>query len=152
MRKKDVQEETKSAKELAADAEDVLMASQMAEVVMGKHADAGDREKSKKFLKYQFTESEKKTLSEEMARNVKEKDSVTNELKSIQGQFNARKKQAEAVISECAEKISSGYEYRQIDCETVRDFATGYVIAQRLDTYEIVENRKMTMADRQMTI
>ena len=133
-------------------ADDVKKAADMAEDAVGKKRFNTTRSKCERYLKYQFTESEKKSLSEELARNVKERDSAKNELNSIKGQFGARIKQSEAAILEYAEKVTSGYEYRPTECEEIKDFNAGMVTVRRCDSWEVVESRRMTGADRQMVI
>jgi hypothetical protein len=110
------------------------------------------REKDRKFLKYKFSKEELRFISEELARAVNEKDDVESELKSIKSQFDSRKKLAEEAITKFAKQISSGYEYRNVDVEIVKDFTVGTVTTWRLDTDEIVETRRMTGSDRQMRI
>ncbi len=152
--------------------EDTIMANQMAQkalnpVIENHLADAGlledfhelsdtqnhrIRQKSQQSIKYTFTEIEKKKISEQLAQAVLEKDMAQNELKSVKGQFDARKKTADALISLHAQQLQSGYEYRMTDCEIIKDFRTGMIITRRLDTLDVVESHKMTGADRQMVI
>ena len=110
------------------------------------------REKDRKYLKYKFSVEEKRAASEELARSINEKEAAESELKSIKSQFDSRKKMAEEAISKYAQQISTGYEYRQVDVEIIKDFTLGTVTVWRMDTDEIVETRRMTGADRQMKI
>ena len=48
--------------------------------------------------------------------------------------------------------VSSGEEYREIDCDDVFDYDTGRVTRHRLDTGEVVIERPMTDEERQRSI
>ncbi len=106
-------------------------------------------DKTTRFLKYAFDEEEKKVLANEMALAVLSKDAAEDELVAVRAQISSRVKEAQGKLSSVAEKLRSGYEYRQIDCEIEKDFVAGKVRITRIDTGEIVEERKISDADAQ---
>lgn len=48
-----------------------------------------------------------------------------------------------------AQELRQGWELRQIPCEALYDYATGRVSITRVDTQELVDERAMTIDERQ---
>ena len=135
---------------------------------MPKQSTATRTEKTteKKFLKCILTEEEKKQVASEMAQAICQKDSLENdsaikdwgeerglcshcrnEMESIKAQIKAKVKEYEATIIGNAEKIRSGYEMREIECEMEIDRSQNMVWTTRLDTGEIIKERNLTFAE-----
>jgi uncharacterized FlaG/YvyC family protein len=108
--------------------------------------------KTVRFLKYEFSDSEKAELADEMARAVCDATQTRMKLKSVQKQINAEIQQYEAEIASCAEKLRSGYEMRHVDCSFLRDFDLKSIKIVRDDTGEIISERAMTEDEKQMDI
>ena len=107
-------------------------------------------ERTTKWLRYDFTEAEKKEIAQNMADAVSERDLATDELKSVKKQYDSRISVSEEAIKSNAEKLRSGYETRKIDCTVDKNFDTNEVVVTRVDTGEIVERRTMSAEERQM--
>jgi hypothetical protein len=105
--------------------------------------------KKTEYLKYAFTEQEKKEIGENLANAVSERNEFEAELTSVKKDFQSKIALCEKTIAECAEKIRSGYEMRNIDCEERFDYETGIVDTFRMDTCAFVRERKMTQEERQ---
>lgn len=109
-------------------------------------------EKITKYLKYEFTETEMKEMSANMARATIENRNAADELKAVQAQFKSRIESAKNQADELARKIDQGYEYRNTECRVERDFAAVKVRVYRTDTGEMIESRDMTAKERQLRL
>lgn len=106
----------------------------------------------KKNLLYQFTEPELKKIGQEMAFMVGELEAVEQEKKDVMAGFKDRMDALSTKIKEAAHKINTGQEQRLIDCEVRKDFARNVVEVFRLDTYGLVEERALTVEERQQEL
>jgi hypothetical protein len=104
------------------------------------------------FLKCRLTRAEKLQLSEEMSQAVVEKNTAEEELQTVKADFKSRITRAETTIADCARKINSGYEMRNVECEVIKDYRTNSVEYMRLDTYEIFRSRAMKQEERQRSL
>ena len=98
-------------------------------------------------LKCILTEQELKKAGVDMAQAYLDLESEEDGLKSAQAQFKARIAGHEATIGLCANKIQTGHEFRQVECET-RESGKN-IETVRIDTGEIVETRPMTKDEMQ---
>lgn len=106
----------------------------------------------KKNLLYQFTEAELKNIGKEIAFTVGELEAVEAEKKDAMAGFKDRIDALGTRIKDAAHKINTGQEQRLIDCEVRKDFARNVVETFRLDTYGLVEERAMTVEERQIEL
>lgn len=106
----------------------------------------------KKNLLYQFTESELKKIGQEMAFTVGELEDLEQEKKDAMAGFKDRMEALSTRIKDAAHKINTGQEQRLIDCEVRKDFARNVVETFRLDTYGLVEERALTLEERQQEL
>lgn len=107
-------------------------------------------EKGFRFLRYYFSEEEKKEIADKMATAHNAVNRLEMEKKDAVAQFTSQISSAKKEVSECAQSLSKGYEMRNIECEILNDFAKNKVIVKRLDTGETVDERAMTSAERQL--
>lgn len=49
-------------------------------------------------------------------------------------------------------QLSSGFEYRAIECRTLLDYSRAHVFIERCDTGEQIDSRQMTAAERQLEL
>lgn len=110
-------------------------------------------------LKCILTDDEKQKLGSDMAEAVARIAESEADLKSFQTQIKAKvaaikaKVAAdEAVVMTCSEKICSGYEFRRVECEEVKDYERNEVNVIRLDNYGFVRTRKMEPGERQKNL
>lgn len=118
----------------------------------GSTATKTEKSTEKRYLKCFLTEEEKRELATDMAQAVCQRDSLENNMESIKAQIKAEVKKTEAIISGNAEKIRAGYEMREVECEVMIDRDKNSVTALRLDTGEIIEERRLTFAERQISL
>jgi len=105
-----------------------------------------------KFLKYVFTEEEKRELAENMARKVTEADELEGQKKTVTSEYAAKINSANTEAQSTAKKLTSGFEMRQIDCEEQLDYDQKEVTTIRLDDGEIVETRTMSNLELQQSL
>ena len=103
-------------------------------------------------LKCLLTQDEIKQCGERMARAEGEKRDHETTLKSVVSQYKAEIDKSAAVISSEAEKIRSGYEFRPVDIKVEMDYSRGNIMKARTDTFEVLEDRKMTDYEAQRKI
>jgi len=104
------------------------------------------------FVKYVFSEDEKKEISSRMAQKVSELQSSEDEKKAIMSDFKSRIDSLQAEINRSATQINNGYEVRNVDCKVIADYNTKMWVSIREDTGEIAKERKMSANDLQMKL
>lgn len=88
-------------------------------------------------------------ISRELAKANQDLARIANQKKEAAASFGASQKIAEANIEELSLKISTGKEYRDVECVVTFDEKSMRKIITRTDTGEIVESQKMTTDDFQ---
>lgn len=73
----------------------------------------------KRSLRYDFTAVEVHELSVQLAKKNKEVVSLEEEKKAINSQFKSKIDEATASVNVLAEKVASGFEYREVECEVI---------------------------------
>jgi len=103
-------------------------------------------------VKHFFTPEEKEEIAVEMSSTSRRQDELEREKKAVMSSY---KDKIDNVILEnriAAQKYHDGYEYRNVECEVVRDYKREEVHYVRTDTGETIESRKMEPAERQMQL
>ena len=111
-----------------------------------------DKEYSNEYVKYSFSEDEKKEIAIEMARKITELEQLEKDKGAMAAEFKGKIDLAKAQAGGAATKLNNGYEMRQIKCEVVPDFALKIWKYVRTDTNEIAKERRMTSDDLQMQL
>ena len=104
---------------------------------------------AQEFVKYVFSEEEKKEISSRMAQKVSELQTSEDDKKAIMSDFKSRIDSIQAEINRSATQINNGYEMRNVDCYIKADYDSKLWISIREDTGEIAKERKMTVEDMQ---
>ena len=81
-----------------------------------------ETEHSTEYIKFTFTENEKREIASEMARKVAELNSAEDERKAVASSLKSRIDSLQAQVNDAANKLNNGYEYRNVKCEVDRDF------------------------------
>lgn len=105
--------------------------------------------KTTEFLRYHFTEDEKKDLAQAMTQNVINTRDLGEQKKAVVSQYTSQINEAVARANSAAQKIESGFEMRTIDCEEHYMYGENVVRTIRLDNGVIVKERTMTNAELQ---
>jgi hypothetical protein len=100
-------------------------------------------------LKCFFTNEEKQELGFQMAESVSRRIEHCKSLKAVTAQIKSDIAKEDSIISSCSGKIREGYEFRQVTCQDFKDFEQGIVRTFRLDTSQIIRERKMEPEEMQ---
>ncbi len=104
---------------------------------------------TKEYLRYTFTEDEKKGLSGDLVNCIRKKTGLENELKTIGQQYKADIQAQESSIQSLTNKLDAGYEMRTVDCEWRYVFELGQKNLWRLDTGELIRTDIITQDETQ---
>lgn len=105
--------------------------------------------KTTEFLRYHFSEEEKKQLAQTMAQNVIKVRDLEEEKKAVTSQFASQINEAVATSNSATQKLESGFEMRTVDCEELFHYDEMRVFTIRLDTGEQIKGRDMTNEELQ---
>ena len=102
------------------------------------------------FIKYIFTEEEKREIASEMAQRIVNLQQAEDDLKAIKSDYKSQIDGIQAGINSAATKLTSGYEMRSTKCQVIADYPGKVWKYMRVDTGEIVKEKGMTSNDLQM--
>jgi len=102
--------------------------------------------------RYEFTTEEKRKISERLAEGVSELQRLENEKKAISSQLKAQIDSAAGRIRADAERIRSGWEYREMPCIREMDFDAREILWFREDNGDLAARRPMVASELQMEI
>jgi len=122
------------------------------EADMKKNATAVIKKKVTKNLKVDLTRDELMQAGDELANSNLEGARLESDLKGVKAEYKGK---LEEVVGRCKKlttMISTKSEYRDVECEEVKDYKKGRVHVMRLDTRRIIEDRPMSEAEKQMEI
>lgn len=96
-----------------------------------------------------LTREELEDRSRRLAAAVQASHELEKEKKAISDQLKAREAVFDSEIANMSGQITSGKEYRQIECEWFFDWDAGYKSLVRSDTNEAISTMKITADERQ---
>lgn len=99
-----------------------------------------------------LTDSELLTFAREQSAALHRRDKLEESFKTIKAQSNADIGREEETVHKCASIISTGVEWRNVECAEMHDYERSIVSIVRLDTGEVVRERVMSQEDRQFDI
>lgn len=102
------------------------------------------------FLKYIFTEHEKKEIASDMAQKIVNLQQAEDDLKAIKSDYKSQIDGIQAGINSAATKLTSGYEMRSTKCQVVPNYPKKVWEYVRVDTGEMIKEKDMTSNDLQM--
>ena len=105
-----------------------------------------------KEVRHRFSPDEIRDLGEQMAQAVARLEDLEDEFQEVKAGFKEKMAGAQKTIKACAAKIRLGYEMRMLECRMERDFTGNAVRLYRQDTGEMVEERAMTIEERQRSL
>lgn len=103
-------------------------------------------------LKVNLTEAELLEAGEKISSAMTEKERQEANLDRIKQQFKGEISVCDGIISSNKTLICNKFEYRDVECEEFRDYESGVVTVIRLDTGEVVTERKMRDDELQKSI
>jgi len=101
------------------------------------------------YLKYLFTIPERLEISASLSGNYLKRASLEEELTHIRAQFKSDTTKLDADISDCARRLHSGYEMRNVECFMFLDREAKLAVIRRADTGEVVKTRAMNYSEMQ---
>ena len=101
-------------------------------------------------LRYFFSHEELRDIGMDMAKTEIHRNDLKATLDSIGSDYRSKIKADELVIKDCAMKIKNGFEYRRTECFKLVDYGAAIVSIFRKDDGELVEERPMTPAEKQV--
>jgi len=101
-------------------------------------------------LKCKFTGLEKAKLSMQMADAVTNINNLEADMKSAKSQFGSKIDEQKAVVTHCANALTSGYEQRKVEVQHTYDHESGQYTLTRLDTGEVIVERVLSDDEMQM--
>jgi hypothetical protein len=104
----------------------------------------------KEYLKYSFSDAELLNLSKTLAKHNQDLAEIEGQKKRVMADFGAKIQGEESNIGELSRKVSSGYEFRNIECVvTYHDPTQGKKTIVRTDTGEVVRVDVMSHSELQ---
>ena len=102
------------------------------------------------FIKYVFTEEEKKQIDSEMSQKIVTLQQAEDDKKAIMSDYKSQIDGIQAGINSAATKMTSGYEMRSTKCQVVPNYPKKIWEYIRVDTGELAKEKNMTSNDLQM--
>ncbi len=109
-----------------------------------------EKEFSTEYIKFNFTEEEKRDIAAEMARKVTDLAQAENDKKAIMSDLKSKIDSLTAQVNVAATKLNNGYEYRNVKCEIDPVYAEKKVLFW-FDG-RIVKERPMTNDEMQIEL
>lgn len=108
--------------------------------------------KETQLLQVPLTQEEQLAAGKKLSEAVRTLTSCQAQAKSAASQFKAKIDEMQAKINHLQILISDGYELRNVPCENVLDYTDVRCRVIRLDTGEIIADRKLTEDEKQSTL
>jgi len=120
----------------------------------GGKEEKGNMEKkySNEYVKYEFSESEKRDIATDMALKVSELSQAEDDKKAIMSELKSRIDTLAAQVNNSATKLNNGYEMRTVKCEIIPDWKNKVWQYWREDNGSLAFENKMSAKDLQMKI
>jgi hypothetical protein len=97
-----------------------------------------------------LTEAEKARFGELTGKAVEDLSEMKYAAKDAAAESKKKIKKQEEEIYRLSRIVSTGIEWRDIECEVLKDYARGIVRVVRCDTGEVYKERRMTKDEQQM--
>ncbi|MDR1884268.1 MAG: hypothetical protein LBR26_16030 [Prevotella sp.] len=82
-------------------------------------SDTPPRNTCHRSLEYHFTDKEKEEMGKQLAFETQSKRNLEDQKKAVTSQYGSQINEKAEVINTLSDKIASGYEYRNIECEVL---------------------------------
>jgi predicted transcriptional regulator len=100
-------------------------------------------------LKVTLTIEERAAYGEQQAKALEELRALEDRLAQVKTQIKGQQTELDARINRISETIRNGYEYREVEVETVKDYDLAIAKFYRKDTGEMYRTRPLTKEERQ---
>ncbi len=99
------------------------------------------------YLECELTQEELIECSKEQTAQLRQRSSLEGQKKAYNSKIKSEVETCDKLIEELSNKISSQSEYRHVECRKVEDFDAGTLRVIRLDTEEVIVDRRMTRTE-----
>lgn len=103
--------------------------------------------KVKRNVPVKLTDEELKICSKMLAEALQSRSQAEAKLDTFKAQVKAEVMGCDAIIGKMAHMVNTEEEYREVDCDVVYHWDTGFKTVVRKDTGEIVEDRILISAE-----
>jgi hypothetical protein len=100
-------------------------------------------------LRVELTPEEVASDATTLAQKLADLQKVESELESIKSQYKGKLTEIDGQIQQLARRVRDKFENRPTDVVEVRNNTTGMFMEIRMDTEDVINERKMTVAERQ---
>lgn len=107
---------------------------------------------SNEFIKYYFTDNEKKDIAIEMAQKVADLQRTEDDKKAVMSDYKSQLDHIQAGINGAATKLNNGYEMRTVKCKNVPVWKKKVWECRHVDTNELFKTKPMSADDLQMKL
>lgn len=107
------------------------------------------RRLTKEHLSVKLTDDELLEAGKEVAKDNQDLSALSDKKADVAADFKSQEKKLEANIAILSRMISTGEEYRHVNCEWFYDLKKDKKTLKRLDTNEIIRVDDITSQDRQ---
>ena len=108
--------------------------------------------KMKRQLPCALTDTDRVRLGNELAEALGTEEELAAELAAFKTEHKSRLLPVQAKVARLSNCLRDGTEQREVECLVVRDLKAGSVKIIRTDTEELVDERAMTDAERQVDL
>lgn len=107
---------------------------------------------TKRHLPVKLTDVELLDISRELAKDSQDLQESENRKKEVNAEFTAKMNGMKSSIEIASRKISTGEEYRDVDCEVQLNTEERKKIVTRTDTWKVVKTENLTTDDLQQEL
>ncbi len=107
---------------------------------------------STKLMRHPFTTDERVEFGQQLSQALNDQREVADELATLKAQYKSKESEVAGRINLLANKITTGYEMREVKVNTVIDLISGKVQVIRIDTGEVVEEREAKDSEHQLVL
>ncbi len=104
------------------------------------------------YLKRMLSTEEVALAANDLAKLLDDSQALESQLVSVKADFKAKLEKCEADVRLKQRLVRDKYEYCYIDCDVEYNYSTLMRKITRKDTSEVVEERKMSMSEKQMSM
>ena len=104
------------------------------------------------YLKCALTVDEVAVAANDLAKLLDDYQALESALASVKADFKAKLEKCDADVRIKARLVRDKYEYRNQECDVEYNHTTLTIKVTRKDTKEVIEERKMTSEEKQMTL
>jgi len=103
-------------------------------------------------VKFELTDHDRIKIGQIVAEATENLERIDDRLKEVKAQFKQEVEMETAKQKYASRCLTNGYEYRDVECEVVKDFDDFRIVWTDAKTGDEVKSREMTAREKQMDI